>query len=318
MSDNIKSIMGNWSNRESAMEVYNNMIKNTNQVGKQKETISKKRQRTIVSDADPLVNDYIKPKNDTIQISRESRETSDRSNNGTGKGMGDKKSVKTAPQKKESAQKKSLSQVKAEQGRDMVNVSGTGAPKDRTRKTKVKKNRDLQTRLVDDSEPETEERETEAADHGFLKKLYESGGVGATGAAAGAAGEDELGKIFGAGGDRTQMDPETEKYLRMGQAGGPGGPGGPGGGNPAVGGAGSKTEAATVFQQSQQDAQNAASILMELAAQRMKWQMEIWKIIQELQTSIMEIVQSVLINRAAAMDKIHNGWTSVIRGGSSS
>ena len=76
----------------------------------------------------------------------------------------------------------------------------------------------------------------------------------------------------------------------------------------------SATQAATRFKATQDDLEGASKIFVQMAANRQKWFMDIWKIFADLQTHIMKTVQDVMANRAAVMDKINEKWSRVMRG----
>lgn len=97
----------------------------------------------------------------------------------------------------------------------------------------------------------------------------------------------------------------------LGPEGGlPGSPGAPGFQPPAM----SQADQAQRAQQLQQDQQEMQRLMMQMAADRQKWMMEMWKIMQDTQTKIYEIMQSAILFRAQAHDRIHQAWSQVIRG----
>ena|GEM_PF-5583999 len=314
----INAISSNILASSGSIDAYGG-TKNGMQVGKIKDSVTRKKQSNLASDNDLIRNELPKARPDLIQISSEAKESSNRRSD---KGTENKKSTfEPAGSRKKVLNKKVSSAPKHDEQKGMAEAGRSEVKKNNDKKDKkvVKKGKSVQTRIIpldtDKEEAKGAGGETTVAEkapvseeQSFLDKLFKTGKDGKSEG----LNEDEFNKFFtaGPGGKR---DPEIEKYLRSGAGGERGTEGAQ-----AVNGVGPKTEAATAFQNAQQDGQNAASILMELAAQRMKWQMQIWQIIQELQTSIMEIVQSVLLNRAQTMDKIHQAWTSVIRGGSSS
>ncbi len=94
----------------------------------------------------------------------------------------------------------------------------------------------------------------------------------------------------------------------------------PGAGTTAPGpvpptGSGSLSAAAQAAQASQQDAQNAATILWQMSADRQNWMMNIWKILQDMQTNIFQRMQEVIIYRQQVMDKIADKWSHILGGG---
>jgi hypothetical protein len=64
----------------------------------------------------------------------------------------------------------------------------------------------------------------------------------------------------------------------------------------------------------QDDAQQANMFFQQMAADRQKWMMELWKIWQDTQTKIFEIMQSVVLNRAQVQDKMAEKWAAVLGG----
>ena len=76
----------------------------------------------------------------------------------------------------------------------------------------------------------------------------------------------------------------------------------------------SATDAANHFKAVNDDLQNAYTIYAQMAANRQKWMMKLWEILQDLQTSIFEIIQSVILRREQAMDSVHKAWVRAIRG----
>lgn len=120
-------------------------------------------------------------------------------------------------------------------------------------------------------------------------------------------------------------DQGLSPYVPAGGAGGgstppptpPGGgevppsPGGPAGPPPGT----SQADAARNWQQYQQDQQQVQQIWMQMAADRQKWMMEMWKILQDTQTKIYEIMESAILYKAQTADKVNQMWSQVIRGG---
>ena len=66
-------------------------------------------------------------------------------------------------------------------------------------------------------------------------------------------------------------------------------------------------------QMSANDLQNAMTIATQIQADAQKQQMERWKIIQDTQTKIFEIMQDVTNNRSKTQDKMFNKWDEYIR-----
>jgi hypothetical protein len=77
---------------------------------------------------------------------------------------------------------------------------------------------------------------------------------------------------------------------------------------------GSRTDYATRAKAQQDDAQQANMIFQTMAADRQKWMMELWKIWQDTQTKIFEIMQSVVLHRAQVQDKMAEKWAAVLGG----
>ena len=74
------------------------------------------------------------------------------------------------------------------------------------------------------------------------------------------------------------------------------------------------TQAATAAQQAQFDAQQAQTIYAQMAADRQKALMEMWKIFQDLQTAIFQKMQDVMSYRQEVMNKVSAKWSEVLRG----
>ena len=87
----------------------------------------------------------------------------------------------------------------------------------------------------------------------------------------------------------------------------------PPGGVPPMG-ARSATEAAQAAAQAQQDAQQAQTIYAQMAADRQKAMMQMWKIMQDLQTSIFQMMQDAMAYRQQVMNKFCDTWDQVLRG----
>jgi hypothetical protein len=86
------------------------------------------------------------------------------------------------------------------------------------------------------------------------------------------------------------------------------------GGSPTPPSATPATDAANRAKSYQDDINQANTIYAQMAADRQKWYMQIWQIMQDTQTQIMSIIQQVLQRRAAVMDKICEDWDAVING----
>lgn len=79
-------------------------------------------------------------------------------------------------------------------------------------------------------------------------------------------------------------------------------------------GGSSATQAAQAAQAAQQDAEQAQSIYAQMAADRQKALMQMWKIFQDLQTSIFEILQDSISYRQQVMNRVCDKWSEVLRG----
>jgi hypothetical protein len=64
----------------------------------------------------------------------------------------------------------------------------------------------------------------------------------------------------------------------------------------------------------QDDLQAAQSIYMQMAADRQKWLMEMWKILQDTQTAIFNIIQAVILNREKVAMDMAEKWAAVLGG----
>lgn len=98
-----------------------------------------------------------------------------------------------------------------------------------------------------------------------------------------------------------------------GNPGGPDGPGGPGGPGGPYGGP-SQADAARSYQQHQQEQEEVQKIFAQMMADRQKWMMEMWKIMQDTQTKIYEIMTSSLMYRQQVSDKMNALWSETMRG----
>ncbi|MHB2020776.1 MAG: hypothetical protein ACYCW6_27880 [Candidatus Xenobia bacterium] len=77
----------------------------------------------------------------------------------------------------------------------------------------------------------------------------------------------------------------------------------------------SYTDQATRQKAVQDDLQQAQTIYMQMAADRQKWFMRWWQIMQDLQTSIFETIQGVAQRRQQAQYKASQAWSQVMNGG---
>ena len=63
------------------------------------------------------------------------------------------------------------------------------------------------------------------------------------------------------------------------------------------------------------DMQNTLTTITEMQADAQKQTWQRWKIMQDLQTKINEIIQSVTLHRAQTQDKLFDQWDKYVRGG---
>ena len=86
--------------------------------------------------------------------------------------------------------------------------------------------------------------------------------------------------------------------------------------NGGVGGGSSvgPEEAASRAKEAQDEANRANQIYMQMAADRQKAFMEMWKIMQDMNTEIMRILQDVTAYRAKVAMAAAEAWDAVIRG----
>ncbi len=64
----------------------------------------------------------------------------------------------------------------------------------------------------------------------------------------------------------------------------------------------------------QDDMQQAQTIYIQMAAERQKWLMKMWEIIQDTQTKIMEIMEEAAIKRSKTMDTVAAKWAACLGG----
>lgn len=64
----------------------------------------------------------------------------------------------------------------------------------------------------------------------------------------------------------------------------------------------------------QDDMQQAQTIYAQMAAERQKWLMKMWEIIQDTQTKIMEIMEGAAVKRSKSMDTIAAKWAACLGG----
>jgi hypothetical protein len=89
----------------------------------------------------------------------------------------------------------------------------------------------------------------------------------------------------------------------------------PGGQAPPPGGSStSYTDAATKAKEAQEDAQKAQSIYAEMASSRQKWLMQMWQIIQDTQTAIIQMMQEAALRRTKMMDTCAAKWAACLGG----
>jgi len=76
----------------------------------------------------------------------------------------------------------------------------------------------------------------------------------------------------------------------------------------------SMTDVAMKQKEAQEDMQKAQAIYAEMAASRQKWLMQMWQIIQDTQTAIMQMMQDAALRRAKTMDAIAAKWAACLGG----
>lgn len=64
----------------------------------------------------------------------------------------------------------------------------------------------------------------------------------------------------------------------------------------------------------QDDMQQAQTIYMQMAAERQKWLMKMWEIIQDTQTKIMEIMEGSALKKSKTMDTAAAKWAACLGG----
>jgi hypothetical protein len=74
----------------------------------------------------------------------------------------------------------------------------------------------------------------------------------------------------------------------------------------------SASDAAQKAKGIQDDLQAAQQIYLQMAADRQKWMTEIWKTLQDTQTAIFSIIQSVLLNREKTSIKCAEKWAAAL------
>ena len=153
--------------------------------------------------------------------------------------------------------------------------------------------------------------ETGVADEtGETGATDETGETGATDETGETGAADETGETGAA--DETG---ETGAADETGEAGGPDGPDDPKGPKGPKGPKHeSEAEAAARMQKLQQEHQEAMKIFAQMMADRQKWLMQLFKIWQDTQTSIMEMVRDTMVNKANSFNSMYKAWTKAFRG----
>ena len=153
--------------------------------------------------------------------------------------------------------------------------------------------------------------ETGATDEtGETGATDETGETGATDETGETGAADETGETGAA--DETG---ETGAADETGEAGGPDGPDDPKGPKGPKGPKHeSEAEAAARMQKLQQEHQEAMKIFAQMMADRQKWLMQLFKIWQDTQTSIMEMVRDTMVNKANSFNSMYKAWTKAFRG----
>ncbi|MCR4782987.1 MAG: collagen-like protein [bacterium] len=150
--------------------------------------------------------------------------------------------------------------------------------------------------------------ETGVADEtGETGATDETGETGATDETGETGATDETGETGAA--DETG---ETGAADETGEAGGPDGPDDPKG--PKGPKHESEAEAAARMQKLQQEHQEAMKIFAQMMADRQKWLMQLFKIWQDTQTSMMEMVRDTMVNKANSFNSMYKAWTKAFRG----
>ena len=153
--------------------------------------------------------------------------------------------------------------------------------------------------------------ETGVADEtGETGATDETGETGATDETGETGAADETGETGAA--DETG---ETGAADETGEAGGPDGPDDPKGPKGPKGPKHeSEAEAAARMQKLQQEHQEAMKIFAQMMADRQKWLMQLFKIWQDTQTSMMEMVRDTMLNKANSFNSMYKAWTKAFRG----
>ena len=153
--------------------------------------------------------------------------------------------------------------------------------------------------------------ETGATDEtGETGATDETGETGATDETGETGAADETGETGAA--DETG---ETGAADETGEAGGPDGPDDPKGPKGPKGPKHeSEAEAAARMQKLQQEHQEAMKIFAQMMADRQKWLMQLFKIWQDTQTSMMEMVRDTMLNKANSFNSMYKAWTKAFRG----
>ena len=150
--------------------------------------------------------------------------------------------------------------------------------------------------------------ETGVADEtGETGATDETGETGATDETGETGAADETGET-----GATDETGETGAADETGETGGPDGPDDPKG--PKGPKHESEAEAAARMQKLQQEHQEAMKIFAQMMADRQKWLMQLFKIWQDTQTSIMEMVRDTMVNKANSFNSTYKAWTKAFRG----
>lgn len=168
-----------------------------------------------------------------------------------------------------------------------------------------------ETGATDETGVADETGETGATDEtGETGATDETGETGATDETGETGAADETGETGAA--DETG---ETGAADETGEAGGPDGPDDPKGPKGPKGPKHeSEAEAAARMQKLQQEHQEAMKIFAQMMADRQKWLMQLFKIWQDTQTSIMEMVRDTMVNKANSFNSTYKAWTKAFRG----
>lgn len=204
------------------------------------------------------------------------------------------KNMMQVGRQRESVSKKEMDRL-AEAGKEMDAGPALETP-DRVDITRAGEKAAAQTGLLSDHSPSAEKKRVSAARTAAAQEAApQAAPADAQPAPAGPGAPAAQGTI-------PQADPTGAQAAPFG-AGAPAGMGAPT----------SATDAASRAKATQDDLLGAQQIYMQMAADRQKWFMEIWKILQDTQTKINEILQSAAAYRAQVGSVAAENWDKMIR-----